>query len=143
MALETLKNLETIGGFKVIRNHGVCEDNGDYMECTADGQRRRIKWSDYDELRKDFPIGIDELNNMISLKVQNGPIKEVGVNGCQIDCFAHVLAAILMGFDPSLQSKENADAATYLNKAIDSLEARTKRRTEEGIEGTNSESPGA
>jgi hypothetical protein len=68
MALRTLEGIEEIGGFKVVRD-----------------KPKDMSWDDFDKMRDEYPINITQHMNCISFKLQTGPIKEVGANGCQVD----------------------------------------------------------
>ena len=75
MALETLKGVEKIGGFEVA--HDPIGSTGNY----------------------DPHIGIFHEANAIVFKIQDGPIKEHGVNGCQVDTLIHAAKKILEGLN--------------------------------------------
>ena len=74
MALEALEGVEEIDGFKV----------HDY------GKSERAK--------DDF-ISISHEWNKIEFQIQNGPIKEVGVNGCQVDTIVEAVLRIVSGLN--------------------------------------------
>lgn len=63
------------------------------------------------------------------IKFQHGSVKEVGVNGCQLEdvleIAAHRLAAFQVG---PYACRENALALTHIQEAIHWLEHRTKQR---------------
>jgi hypothetical protein len=138
MALETLKGVESIDGFKVVRK------KPDIMT-----------WPEFDELRKEYPINITDRVNCISFRIQDGPVKENGVNGCQVDTIIETAKLILEGLNEKLGKKTkkqclspeeqvhrkcsinaNNEAIKHLGKALEYLEARTKYRVLHGIEGT-------
>jgi len=73
----------------------------------------------------------------LSFTIQNGPIKEAGVNGCQVDTLIHAARAIIDGLNKKFPCRENACAITKLDEALHWLEARTRDRTERGVEGKN------
>lgn len=120
MALETIKHLHEIGGFKIIR------EKPSYMS-----------WDDFDKLRVEFPINITEHMNTISFKIQNGPIKEVGVNGCQVQTIIEVAKEILAGLNEKFYSDFNQRALFNLDAAILALKERTKEREMRNVEGTS------
>jgi hypothetical protein len=124
MALETLKGVEKLGGFYVLAERPK----------NADGS---VNWHLFDEMRKTKPIYIDHDVNMISFRIQNGPIKEVGVNGCQVDTLIHAAKAIIGGLNAKFPCRENSLAITKLDEAIHWLDARTKDREQRGVEGRN------
>jgi len=72
------------------------------------------------------------------VEFQNGPIKERGVNGCQNEDLLVIVVDRLQHFQNSnFACRENALALTKIQEALHWLEARTKERTERGVEGTN------
>ena len=109
MALETLKEFKSIGGFEITR--GVSN------------------WSN------DRPIFISDDTNQISFQIQNKPIKEVGQNGCQVDTIIETAKIIIEGLNRQFPCRENAIAITKLEEALMWLERRTTNRIKMGIEG--------
>jgi len=74
----------------------------------------------------------------IDIKFQLGPVKEVGVNGTQIERVLEVLKERLEGFqNGDFRCRTNALAITKIEEAIMWLEERTKVRIAQGVEGTN------
>lgn len=112
MALETIRNYAVIGGFKV--NH---EPDGDHPGF--------------------FPIIIDHKKNIISFKIQSGPIKENGVNGCQVDTLIHASREIIHKLNKKFPCDENTLALAALDIAICELNKRKKDREQRGVEGTS------
>ena len=110
MALETLKGIEEIDGFKV----------GDDKNASSE----------------DF-IYIDHEKNKISFTIQNGPIKEVGVNGCQVDTVISNTVEIIKGLNKKFPCRENSLAITKLEEALMWLEYRKRDREARKVEGTN------
>ncbi len=122
MALETLAGIEEIGGYKVVRV-----------------KPPEMSWDDFDKLRNEYPINITERMNTISFKLQNGAIKEVGRNGCQIDTILETVYLILEDFQKRLPCEENVIAIYHLDQAIHQLMLRQVRRVGLGIEGLEKE----
>ncbi|NCB03190.1 MAG: hypothetical protein EOM67_13710 [Spirochaetia bacterium] len=123
MALKTLKGIESINGFKVVE---ISErTDGKFQVDYIEGEQN--------------PILINHCDNSIQFFLQNGPIKEVGVNGCQVDTIIEAVIQILDGFNHTLPCPENYNAIEFLGKAIDELNKRTKRRKSFEIEGTMEE----
>lgn len=118
MALETLKEITKIGGFDVHSDNEI-----------ADG-----KWSDVD---KKYCVCIHHGDNTIAFRIQNGPIKENGVNGCQVETIIHAAIKIIKGLNKNVNSHYNANALFHLEAATIALERRTKDREERGVEGTS------
>ncbi len=68
---------------------------------------------------------------------QNGPVKEHGVNGCQIeDIIEKVLLPRLNDLNERSKCRENALAITKLEEALLWLNRRTQNRVAKGVEGT-------
>ena len=109
MALETLKGVDKIGGFAVGRN---CDINAG------------------------TPIVISEPNH-IEFQIQDGPIKENGVNGCQVDTLIHAAMAIILGLNEKFPCDENHRAIDYLGDALRELNSRTRDREARKVEGTS------
>lgn len=122
MALETLAGLDSIGGFNIVRV-----------------KPPEMSWDDFDKLRDEFPINITDRMNTISFRIQNGPIKENGVNGCQVDTLIETAKIMLDGLNKKFPCRENSLAITKLDEALLWLGARKARREAQGIEGTNAE----
>src|SRR6056297_723645 len=120
MAVETLKDLESIGGFKVIRK-----------------KPETMSWDDFDKLRDDYPINITDKMNCISFKIQNGPIKENGVNGCQVDTLIETARIMIEKLNKNFPCYHNEQALYHLQSALDVLEQRKTDRTKRGVEGLN------
>ncbi len=73
-----------------------------------------------------------------SIVLQNGPVKEHGVNGDQIDEILAFVVDTLRGFNqPPYNSRETSLAITHCEEALHWLEARTKTREARGVEGTS------
>lgn len=124
MALETLNGVVSIGGFDVLAERPTCDQG-------------IVNWDLFDKQRKAAPIYIDHKVNMISFRIQDGPIKEVGVNGCQVDTLIHTAKAILEGLNEKFPCLYNDIAIEGLDSAIQGLDARKKNREARGVEGFN------
>ncbi len=111
MALETLANVNEIGGVAV----------------------HRVNWK---TPAANF-IEICDAGNAITFKVQDGPIGKVGPNGCQVDHIVMAARHIISELNKKFPCRENALAITKLDESLMWLEARTKDRTARGVEGTN------
>lgn len=114
MALETLRNINEIDDYGV--NHW-------------DGDKSTISG-------KDAYILIDHEENTITFKIQNNPIKDAGVNGCQVDTIIKVAHDILQGLNETIPCPENEMAIALLRLAIGALELRKTNRESRGVEGT-------
>lgn len=120
MALETLEGTTEIDGFKIIRH-----------------KPESMSWDDFDKLRDEFPINITERMNTISFRLQNGPIKEVGVNGCQVDTLVAAAIIIISELNDKFPCDENRKAIGHLKDGFYWLKARKSNREKRGVEGEN------
>lgn len=109
MALDTLKDIKEIGGFNV----------GRYP---------------HEDLSDDY-IVISEEDNAIGFKLQNGPIKEVGVNGCQVDQLIQTAEIIIHELNKKFPCVENGEVISHLSQALYWLNIRKTMREKRGVEG--------
>lgn len=72
-----------------------------------------------------------------TIRFQNGPIQERGINGVSGEAILAVLIDRYEDFQAGPYAcQENADALTHLQAAMACLHSRTKARIERGVEGT-------
>jgi len=116
MALQTLENFEQIDSFAIY--HGT-----DYS-------------AEPDASKNEF-IRIYHDINTISFQIQNGPIKEVGVNGCQVDTLISAAFQIVNGLNQQFPCEENNTCLTNLNAARRALTDRKRNREARMVEGTS------
>lgn len=81
------------------------------------------------------PILIQHEFNVIAFKIQEGPIKEVGVNGCQVDTLIETARLMVEGLNKQFPCPENTAALNALAAAIEALRMRKADRTARGVEG--------
>ena len=133
MALETLKGVTEIGGFKVV----VMDELRDrYPAKFNESGSMDYKWFEKD-IRPNHFIYLRHDVNSISFTIQNGPIKEVGVNGAQVDSLIHAAKAILEGLNKAVPASHTTKAIGHLNLALAALQKRTEDRNKRNVEGTN------
>lgn len=135
MALDTLSGVTEIGGFGVVI---MDELRGKYPErFNASGAM------DYDWFEKDIRptnfIYVRNDKNSLSFTIQNGPIKEVGVNGCQVDTVIEAAKVIIEGLNKKFPCRENSIAITKLDEALQWLSWRKRDREKRKVEGTNAQ----
>lgn len=135
MALETLKDVKKIGGFDVVVMDTLREKFPEKFPAEAGGQMD-YKWFEK-EIRPHNFIYVRHDVNSLSFTIQNGPIKENGVNGCQVDTVIAAAKTILEGLNAKFPCRENSAAITKLDEALHWLDHRTKNREDRGVEGTN------
>lgn len=122
MALETLKGVTEINGTAILQERPKKDDGS-------------VDWAKFDEMRKDQPIYVDQDVNMISFRIQNGPIKECGKNGCQVVDMIAVAKHMIEQLNAKFPCRENAMTITKLDEALMWQEKRTKDRENRGVEG--------
>jgi hypothetical protein len=108
MTIRTLKEVKEIGGFEVVR-HDFIQSRG-------------------------F-ICISDQTNEISFHLQSGPIKEVGLDGCQVDTMIETSKIILEALNKEFPCRETSMAITKLDETLMWLEKRKKDRIKRGVEG--------
>ena len=131
----SLKNFnpDRIGGFDAIVMDELREK---YPEKFHESGQMNWEWFEK-EIRPNNFIYIRKDKNSISFTLQDGPIKEVGVNGCQVDTIIHAAKFIIEMFNDSCPCVQNDTAIYHLNKALDSLHERTVERMKRNVEGTS------
>lgn len=88
----------------------------------------------------DYEIVLTENRNIIlgTVKFQNGPIKESGVNGVMNENLIAIVIDRMQGFQSGdYACRENAIALTKLEEALMWLRKRTNDREVRGVEGTS------
>ncbi len=128
MALETLKNVTEVNNHKIIRLDEAKKD----ARFLTDGV---FDWDCFDKYRETYHISIAESQNMISFKIQNGPIKEFGHNGVQIDEIIATAKLIIEGLNSKFPCEENIKALGCLEGALYFLNERKRDRAVRGVEG--------
>jgi hypothetical protein len=116
--IKTLRNLPIIDGYRV-------------GEITA---------TDDTTTPHDFkssPILIDHEHNIVAFKIQDGPIKEAGVNGCQVDTLIETARLMVAGLNRKVPCPNNEAAVHALEAALDALRLRRQDREARGVEGTS------
>lgn len=133
MALETLKDLHMVRGFNVVNMETLKEK---HPERFNESGSMDYKWFEQ-EVRPHNFIYLRHDVNSVSFTIQNGPIKESGVNGCQLDSLIEVAKIMIEGLNEKFPCRENALAITKLEEALHWLDHRTKNRINRGVEGRN------
>lgn len=133
MALETLKGITEIDGFKVIEMDSLREK---YPEKFNESGSMDYKWFE-SEIRPNHFIYVRHDKNSLSFTIQNGPIKENGVNGCQIQSIIAAAKVIVEGLNKKFPCRENSMVITKLDEALMWSKKRTEDRESRGVEGTS------
>lgn len=133
MALETMKGVKKIGKFDVVVMDELREK---FPEKFNESGSMDYKWFEKDIRPTNF-IYVRHDVNSISFTIQNGPIKEHGLNGCQLDSLIAAAKIMIEGLNSKFPCRENAMAITKLDEALMWLEKRTKDREARNVEGTS------
>ena len=131
MALETLKDVQEVDGFKVVVMDKLREQ---FPEKFNESGAMDYKWFEA-EIRPHNFIYVRNDVNSISFTIQNGPVKEHGVNGCQVDQIIHMAKLIIEGLNKNYPCRENSMVVTKLDEALMWLEKRKKDRIARDVEG--------
>jgi len=133
MALETLKNVKEIGGFKVVVMDKLREK---YPEKFNESGSMDYKWFEKDIRPNNFIYVRNDVNSL-SFTIQDGPIKESGINGCQVDTVIETAKTIIEGLNKNFPCHENEMVIEKLTEALMWIEERKKDRVKRGVEGFN------
>jgi hypothetical protein len=102
----------------------------------AAGDERTLGNASY-EYYMTYPVKAGGVETQ-KLVFQNGPINEVGTNGITQEALITVCIDRLECFQNSeFACEENKEALQFLSAAVTILNSRTKRRIDEGTEGTH------
>ena len=113
--------LETLAGIKMIDGFGVVEQ--------SESTQQSISERDY--------IVVDHTDNSIRFRIQNGPIGEKGINGCQVDTMIETALLIVRGLNHNFPCRENSLTITKLEESLHWLRARKADRVKRDVEGKN------
>lgn len=133
MALETLRNVTKINDFDLIV---MDELKKQYPEKFNESGSMDYQWFEKDIRPHNF-IYVRHDVNSISFTIQNGPIKEVGVNGCQVDEMIYAAKLIIEGLNKNFPCRENSMAITKLDECLMWLKKRKDDRIKREVEGTS------
>ena len=132
MTLETLKGVEEIGGFKAVVMDELREKFPDKFE--PGGQ---MNWGWFEStIRPNHFIDIRQDKNSLSFTLQDGPVLQNGVNGCQLTTLVEAALVILGGLHEKHPCDENIATIHAWRKGLDYQKRRTENRERRGVEGT-------
>lgn len=131
MALETMKGVEKLGEFNVI---DMDELRDKYPEKFNDKGGMDYRWFESEIRPKNFVYVRHDVNS-IAFTIQNGPVKEKGVNGCQVDTLIAAALRIITGLNSKFPDPKNESAMLHLSYALSDLEDRRLARENRGVEG--------
>lgn len=82
---------------------------------------------------------INVKGNKLTFTIQDGPIKECGVNGIQVTDILEYCKELYKSLNKDFPCRENTLTITKIEEAIHWQEARTKDRESRNVEGFNKE----
>lgn len=133
MALETLKGVKEINGQKVIVMDELREQ---FPERFTETGAMDHKWFE-ETIRPNSFIYVRHDKNSVAFTIQNGPVKENGVNGCQLTDMIAVAKHMIEELNKKFPCRENAMTITKLDESLMWQEKRTKDRLARNVEGTS------
>ena len=71
-----------------------------------------------------------------TIAFQAGPVKEAGVNGCQVEDLLRISRDRLIHLNARMKSLWNMEALHHISMALNALDRRTEDRERRGVEGT-------
>ena len=101
------------------------------------GFGKKGRFNAFPEEAGPFPIAINHDNNTVSFQIQNGPVKENGVNGCQVLTMIQTSLIIIKNLNKRFPCMENDITIENLESAIAWQENRTLNREKRNVEGTS------
>ena len=131
MALETLVGVTKINGEQIVVMDELREK---FPERFTETGAMDHKWFE-ETIRPNSFIYVRNDKNSLSFTLQNGPIKEVGKNGCQVTDVIAVAKHIIEQLNAKFPCRENAMTITKLDEALLWQEKRTKDREARNVEG--------
>ena len=121
MSLRVMSDVFDINGYPVFH---IDEKGNTATEDIDDGEYHHIC--------------VDQSSHSVSFTLQEGPIKEEGANGCQVEEVINFLEVYLSKLNTgNFSCRENSVAITKLQEARMWLQERTRVRTKAGVEGTS------
>lgn len=133
MTLKYVADIQEIDGFKVINMDTIKESKPELFNESGG-----MKWKIFErDIRPNHFVYMRPEIGSISFQIQDGPIKEVGLNGCQVDTIIAFATTLLESFNKQFPCRENSLAITKLQEAYFWLKARKKDREARGVEGHN------
>lgn len=135
MALETMKGINKVDGSDCVIVV-MDELRAKHPERFTETGAMDHKWFE-ETIRPEAFIYVRHDKNSLSFTLQNGPIKEVGVNGCQVTDVIAVAKHIIEQLNDKFPCAENDQTISHLESALKWQVARTNKRVERGVEGTS------
>ena len=108
------------------------------VEC-EDEKDQKFGAPHHFKVKKIDPVTLQPTEEVVAeVNLQEGPIKEFGINGCSNEDLLLMVLTRLQGFQNGpFACRENAIAITKLEESVMWLRKRTTDREAKGIEGTS------
>lgn len=133
MKLQSLRDVNEVNGFKIIHMDDLRDQ---YPEKFNESGAMDYKWFE-SEIRPNYHIFIRHDVGSLAFTVQDGPIKEVGVNGIQHTEIITLAKNMIEFFNAKFPCRENAMTITKLDEALMWQDKRKQDREKRGVEGFN------
>lgn len=131
MALETLQGCEKLGEYDVIDMVALKTKRPEMFR--PDGSMHYHLFER--DIRPYAFIYVRHDVNSLSFTLQKGPIKEVGVNGCQVDALIEAAKTIVEKLNDQFPCYQNAAVVHHLDVALSWLQDRHTEREKRKVEG--------
>ena len=89
------------------------------------------------ELGANKYIKVDAKKGTVTFQIQDGPIKENEVNGCQAVDMLQYIGYLFGDLNNSFPCAENEKTLQHIKNGVDWQDIRTAKREERGVEGTS------
>ncbi len=133
MALETMKGVTKLDGFDVVTMDDLREKHPERF--TETGAMDHV-WFE-ETIRPHNFVYVRHDKNSIAFTIQNGPVREAGVNGCQVTTLIAAARHMIKELNALYPCKENSMTITKLEEALMWQLERTTGRLARGVEGTS------
>jgi hypothetical protein len=131
MALETLRGVKKLGNFDVV----VMDDlRQQFPEKFTSTGAMDNEWFEK-TVRPNKFVYVRNDKNSIAFTLQDGPVGQAGVNGCQVVTLIEAAKKIIEGLNEKFPCRENAMTITKLDEALLWQDKRTKDRESRQVEG--------
>jgi hypothetical protein len=131
VALKILDNVKELGGSPVLVMDDLREKFPERFNASG---AMDYEWFEKD-IRPNYFVYVRRDKNSISFTLQDGPVKEVGVNGCQVEALIEASMWLIESLNEKIPCRENDLARADLWQALYWLNKRKEDREQRGVEG--------
>ena len=133
MKLESLKDILEVGGEKVLIMDKLRTEKPELFNESGQMDYKLFE----KDIRPNYHIYVRHDVGSVSFTIQDGPIEEVGKNGCQWYHMVEIALLMIKSLNAKFPCRENSLTITKLEEALMWNEKRTKDRVDRGVEGSN------